>query len=152
MATGPGPRITDADREAAAAHLREHYAQGRLALEEFHHRLDAVFKATTHSQLTALTRDLPPTASPAPPPSTATGSGRERARRQHRPGSGARLGVLLVVIAVLAAWLLVSGLHLGMFVWPGRLALFLVIFAAIRWLMRYLWNLGRRGGPMGGAR
>jgi Domain of unknown function (DUF1707) len=152
VATGPGSRVTDADREAAAAHLREHYAQGRLTLEEFHHRLDAVFKATTHRQLTAPTGDLPPTVSPAPLPSTAAGNGRERARRQHRPGSAARLGVLPVVIAVLAAWLLVSGLHLGIFAWPGRLALFLVIFAAIRWLMRFLWNLGRRSGPMGGAR
>jgi len=146
VATVPGPRVTDADREAAAAHLREHYAQGRLTLQEFHHRLDAVFQAATHSQLTALTRDLPPTASPAPLPSTAAGNGRERARRQHQPGSRARLGVLPVVIAVLAAWLLASGLQLGVFAWPGRLALFLVIFAAIRWLMRLLWNLGRGGG------
>jgi hypothetical protein len=146
VATGPGPRVTDTDREAAAAHLREHYAQGRLTLQEFHRRLDAVFQAATPSQLTALTGDLPPTASPAPLPSTAAGDGRERARRQHRPGSRARLGVLSVVIAVLAAWLLGSGLQLGVFAWPGRLALFLVIFAAIRWLMRLLWNLGRGGG------
>jgi len=37
----------------AAARLREHYAQGRLTLEEFHQRLDAVFAATTQSQLSA---------------------------------------------------------------------------------------------------
>ena len=146
MATGPGPRVTDADREAAAAHLREHYAQGRLTLQEFHRRLDAVFQAATPSQLTALAGDLPHTASPAPLPSTAAGDGRERARRRHWPGSRARLGGLSVIIAVLAAWLLVSGLQLRVFAWPGRLALFLVIFAAIRWLMRLLWNLGRGGG------
>ena len=85
-------------------------------------------------------------------PSAAAGSGRERAGREHRPRSRARLGVLPVIIAALAAWLLLSGLHLGVFAWPGRLALFLVIFAAIRWLMRFLWNLGRGGGPMGGGR
>jgi hypothetical protein len=152
VATRPGPRITDADREAAAARLREHYAQGRLTLEEFHHRLDAAFEATTQSQLTAITRDLPRTESRAPLPSSATGSGRERARQQPRPGSRARLGVMAVIIAALAAWLLVSGLHLGMFAWPGRLALFLAIFAAIRWLMRFLWSLGRGGGPIGGGR
>ena len=152
MATGPGPRISDADREAAAARLREHYARGRLTLEEFHRRLDAVFEATTQGQLAAITRDLPRTEPPAPLPSAAAGSGRERAGREHRPRSRARLGVLPVIIAALAAWLLLSGLHLGLFAWPGRLALFLVIFAAIRWLMRFLWNLGRGGGPMGGGR
>jgi len=146
VTTGPGPRITDADREAAAARLREHYAQGRLTLEEFHHRLDAAFKATTPSQLTAITRDLPRTESPAPLPAVTTGNGRERAGRQRRPG------VIPVIIAALAAWLLVSGLHLGIFTWPGKVALFLMIFAAIRWLVRFLWGLGRGGGPIGGGR
>ncbi len=144
MATGPGQRITDADREAAAAHLREHYAQGRLTLEEFQHRLDAVFDAATQGQLTALTRDLPRAAFPAPLPVAAAGSGGERAGREHRPGSWARLGLIPVILAALAAWLLVS--DLGLFAWPGKLALFLMIFAAIRWLMRLLWNLGRGGG------
>jgi hypothetical protein len=152
VTTGPGPRITDADREAAAARLREHYAQGRLTLEEFHHRLDAAFKATTPSQLTAITRDLPRTESPAPLPAAAAGSGRERAGRQRRPGSRVRPGVIPVIVAALAAWLLVSGLHLGIFTWPGRVALFLMIFAAIRWLVRFLWGLGRGGGPIGGGR
>jgi hypothetical protein len=150
VATGPGLRIADADRDAAAAHLREHYAQGRLTLEEFHHRLDAVFEAATQSQLAALTRDLPRAISPAPPPVTATGNGQERDGREHQPGSRARPGVISVILAALAAWLLVSDLQV--FAWPGRLALFLVIFAAIRWLMRFLWNLGRGGGPVGGGR
>jgi len=152
VATGPGPRVTDADREAAAARLREHYAQGSLTLEEFHHRLDAVFEATAQSQLIAITHDLPRTESPAPLPSTATGNGNERARQRRRPGPRARSGMIPVIVAALAAWLLLSGLHLGMFAWPGRLALFLVIFAAIRWLMRFLWSLGRGGGPIGGGR
>jgi Domain of unknown function (DUF1707) len=152
VATGPGPRVTDADREAAAARLREHYAQGRLTLEEFHHRLDAAFRATTQSELTAITRDLPRTESPVALPSAATGNGRERAGQQDRPGSRARPGVIPVIIAALAAWLLVSGLQLGIFTWPGRVALFLMIFAAIRWLIRLLWSLGRGAGPMSRGR
>jgi len=152
VATGSGPRVTDADREAAAARLREHYAQGRLTLEEFHHRLDAAFAATTPSQLTAITRDLPRTEPQAPLPSAATGNGRERAGHQRQPGSRARPGVIPVIVAALAAWLLVSGLQLGIFTWPGRLALFLMIFAAIRWLIRFLWGLARGGGPIGGRR
>jgi Domain of unknown function (DUF1707) len=42
MATRPDMRIGDADREATVASLREHYATGRLSLEEFNQRLDAV--------------------------------------------------------------------------------------------------------------
>jgi len=149
VATEPGLRIADADREAAAAHLREHYAEGRLTLEEFHHRLDAVFEAATQSQLAALTRDLPRATSPAPLPAAGSG-GRQRAGQEHHAGSRARPGVISVILAALAAWLLVSDLQV--FAWPGRLALFLMIFAAIRWLMRFLWNLGRGGGRMGGGR
>ena len=153
MAPGPDQRIGDADREAAAAHLREHYAQGRLTLEEFTTRLDAVFAAITQSQLSALTRDLPPIADPpAPRPVTAAGTGRERARREHRPGPGARLGMIPVIIAALAAWLLMVDLHLRVFSWPGRLGIFLAIFAAVRWLMRRLWHFGRSGCHMGCGR
>ncbi len=147
MASGPDLRIADADREAAAARLREHYAQGRLTLEEFHQRLDAVFAATTQSQLSALTRDLPRAAAPsAPLPVTRTAAGRERARREHPRGSRARLGLIPVIIAALTAWLLIFGLHLRMFPLPGRLAIFAVIFAAARWLMRRIWHFGRGAG------
>ncbi len=147
MVTRPDLRVGDADREAAAAHLREHYAQGRLSLEEFNRRLDAVFAATTQSVLSALTRDLPPAAPPWPPlPVAAAGTRRERARRGHRPGFGARLGMIPVILAALMAWLLIFGLHLRMFPWPGRLAIFLAVFAAVRWLMRRLWRLGQGGG------
>jgi hypothetical protein len=153
MATGPDLRIADADREAAAAHLREHYAQGRLTLEEFNQRLDAVFAATTQRQLAALTSDLPGIAAPsAPLPATTAGTHRERARREQRQGSWAQLGMIPVILAALAAWLLVFGLHIRMFSFPGRLAVFLAIFAGIRWLMRRLWHMGRGGGHMGCAR
>jgi len=142
VATGPDLRIADADREAAAASLREHYAQGRLTLGEFNQRLDAVFAATTQRQLSALTRDLPRSAAP---PAASTAGGRERARREHQPGWWARLGMIPVIIAVLTAWLLMSDLHLWMFPWPGRVAIFLAIFAAVRWLMRRIWHFGRGG-------
>ncbi len=151
MADGPGLRISDADREAAAAQLREHYAQGRLTLEEFNQRLDEAFAATTQGQLSALTRDLPPGV-PPPPLVAATGAGRERAKREHRTGSRARLGAIPVIIAALVASLVVFGLHLPMFLWPGKLAILLMIFAAVRWLVRLLWGLGRGGGRYRGGR
>lgn len=58
-ASGPGLRAGDADREATAAALGEHFAQGRLTFDELLTRLDATFTATTQSEITETTRDLP---------------------------------------------------------------------------------------------
>jgi DNA-binding transcriptional ArsR family regulator len=55
----PGIRAGDADREVAAAALGEHYAQGRLTLDELGARLDATLTATTHGELSQATQDLP---------------------------------------------------------------------------------------------
>jgi hypothetical protein len=52
-------RISDADREAAAAELREHFASGRLDQEELNERLDRVFAAKTRGDLNGLFADLP---------------------------------------------------------------------------------------------
>jgi DNA-binding transcriptional ArsR family regulator len=52
-------RIGDADRDAAAAALGEHFAQGRLTLDELGERLEAVFAATTHGEIARATWDLP---------------------------------------------------------------------------------------------
>jgi hypothetical protein len=52
-------RIGDAERDAAAADLGEHYAAGRLSLDELNERLDAVFASKTFGQLTRVMADLP---------------------------------------------------------------------------------------------
>jgi hypothetical protein len=52
-------RIGDAERDAAAADLGEHYAAGRLSLDELNERLDAVFSSKTFGQLTRVMADLP---------------------------------------------------------------------------------------------
>ena len=52
-------RIGDAERDAAAADLGEHYAAGRLTLDELNERLDAVFTSKTFGQLTRIMADLP---------------------------------------------------------------------------------------------
>ena len=59
MAPGYNVRVGDADREAVAAQLREHYADGRLTLEELNERLDQTFAATTKADLNMVMRDLP---------------------------------------------------------------------------------------------
>ena len=59
MATGYNVRVGDADREAVTAQLREHYADGRLTLEELNERLDQTFAARTKADLNTVMRDLP---------------------------------------------------------------------------------------------
>src|SRR4029077_2952366 len=54
-----GGAVTDAEREASAAQLREHYAAGRLSLDEFQDRLDAVYRAQTVRDLGMVTDSLP---------------------------------------------------------------------------------------------
>ena len=52
-------RIGDAERDAAAADLGEHYTAGRLTLDELHERLETVFAAKTFGQLARIMSDLP---------------------------------------------------------------------------------------------
>ena len=59
QAPAPGARAGDADRDAAAAALGEHFAQGKLTLDELNARLDATLTATTHGELSQAARDLP---------------------------------------------------------------------------------------------
>jgi hypothetical protein len=60
MAHDPNIRASDADRDRAAALLREHHAAGRLTSEEFSERLDRAFAAKTIGEIDNLLRDLPP--------------------------------------------------------------------------------------------
>ena len=151
MATGPDLRIGDADREAAAASLREHYAQGRLTLEEFNQRLDAVFAATTQGQLNQITRDLPHSRVPSAPLPVGTAvPGRDR--RDYRHGGRPRLGLLPLIIAVLGTWLLLITLHLQAFFLPGKVAIFLAILTLARGLLRRVFGLGRGYGGGCGRR
>ena len=117
MAAGSGVRIGDADREAAATSLREHYARGRLTLEEFQQRLDAVFAAKTDIDLARVTHDLPhvgpyappwPPAQPASPMTGASypiGAGQGYQRRAWGPRSfgWASTAIWLVAIFVIFA-------------------------------------------------
>lgn len=59
MASGFEMRVGDAEREATATELREHYASGRLTLDELNERLDKAFAAKTRGDLNSLMVDLP---------------------------------------------------------------------------------------------
>jgi len=59
MTSNPRIRASDEDRGRTAATLGEHYAAGRLTLEEFQERLDRAYAATTLGELRELLADLP---------------------------------------------------------------------------------------------
>lgn len=143
-------RVGDAEREAVAAELREHYAQGRLTLEDFERRLDASLTARTRDDLDELIKDLPH-AMPAGRPLPASGSG---SSRQHGRGSGygyggrrrhAAFGRVSALLAALASLLIVFDFMAGLrFPLPGKLGILLAIFAVIRGLLRRVFGIGRR--------
>lgn len=94
-------RLSDAERDAAARQLGEHYASGRLERAEYDDRLDAVLSARTRSELAPLFRDLPQSPVPArrpvaPPPA--------RVRSRYRPPLFPILLVLLGVSALTGSW------------------------------------------------
>jgi Domain of unknown function (DUF1707) len=66
----PDLRASDAEREAVVGRLNTAVGEGRLTLDEFSHRLQDAYGATTRGELEPLTADLPESA-PAP----ATGGG-----------------------------------------------------------------------------
>jgi hypothetical protein len=59
MADTQHVRISDDEREQAAAAIREHYAAGRLDNDEVEERLQTVYTAKTRGELDALSADLP---------------------------------------------------------------------------------------------
>ncbi len=59
MPGDPRIRASDADRDRAAALLREHHAAGRLTAEEFYERMEAALDAKTLGEIDELLADLP---------------------------------------------------------------------------------------------
>jgi hypothetical protein len=60
-------RVSDAERQAVADRLAEHYADGRLDQAEFDDRVGRAMGAKTRADLSGLFSDLPETGAPAVP-------------------------------------------------------------------------------------
>ena len=178
MAAGQEMRVSDAEREAAAAELREHFASGRLTQDEMDERLTAVFAAKTRADLNVVFTDLP---SSGHGWSSATTPGSERTYGSFGPGAqgwnpgasdansdwqgqgngwqasaGRSIG-RIVTSSVLVLVLLGVGI-LGIF-HQGRPFGFVLVLAAFAVLRRLLFMIfgrrrmrGGRGGRGGGPR
>jgi hypothetical protein len=111
MASDPRIRASDADRDRAAAALREHLAVGRLTTEEFDERLDKAYAAKTLGELDNLMVDLPGIdLAQLPDASLDRAAGNPRLPGQRSPGSiEARQGRLsLAWRAAWGSWLAIS--------------------------------------------
>ena len=130
MTEPAGVRASDADRDRAAAELREHYAAGRLEENELNERLEAVYRARTDAELAALSTDLPRL--PVSPRQRRTELAERRAalRNELIQHTGGALVPFAICTAIWAA----SGAN-GSF-WPIWVALFAVIP-----LLRNGWRL-----------
>ncbi len=84
-------RVSDLERDAAAAEIREHYAAGRLTSDEFEERLQATLSARTRADLLAVGSDLP-----ALPPTPPTGW---QVARQTGREAGGWAGVIALAVA-----------------------------------------------------
>jgi hypothetical protein len=157
MATGPNIRVGDAEREAVAAQLREHYGVGRLTLDELNERLDQTFAAKTAGELNAVTTDLPRDNSTWAP----GGVGSSRSKLAVGPqGAGPRddgwnsaRGRMSAVAAPLVAMIAIAGLWAvlmfgGIFGGGGGRPFGFVLLFGIFALLRRIFG-GRRGGGCG---
>lgn len=147
MAAGPDIRIGDAEREATAASLREHYSRGRLTNEEFQERLDATFAARTQADLAKITHDLPaanPYAAPWPPqpasPQVGPGSNWQRRGSGWRGTSRRANGILgfgMVVLMLILVTVTFSPI-------AAVPRIVILIFAALAVLRRIFRRIGGR--------
>jgi len=158
-------RVSDADREAVAARLREHYAAGRLSLDEFQDRLDAVYRAQVAGELNMVTDGLPHEGAAIPgtviPPGTPWGSyagdgfagagyalnidemraAMARIGRRVMLGFALVTGGALLLLTLLITAFMVHGGVLGVVVGVllAILAAAVVAVAGLVWLARRLW-------------
>lgn len=134
-------RVSDADREAVTARLRDHYAEGRLTQDELDERVSAALSAKTVGDLRPLTTDLP---GPVPvPPRTAPrpswdGPPPWRHHRHHRPPVGLFLIIgLILVLASGGGWAVFAFFRLILVFWLAMMLTRIIIGMVYRRRHRY---------------
>jgi hypothetical protein len=86
--TGRRSLLGDADRERLVVLLREHYAAGRLELDDLRHRVGVVLAATYPEEAASALADLPPAGLPDTPGAGRTAGSRGRHAQTRKPEPG----------------------------------------------------------------
>jgi Domain of unknown function (DUF1707) len=140
-------RTSEADREQAAARLREHFAEGRLTADELDERITAVLSARTYGDLRRSMADLPgPVPVPPRPGPSAPWPSRPVAFRR-----GPRVLPLLLVVLIAAlvlphaGWLFFGLLNVLLLFWLVALVAGVFAIARFRRHVRRYWQSGDRG-------
>jgi len=138
-------RISDADRDRAAARLREHFAQGRLSSDELDERISAALTAKTIGDLRPIMADLPGPAPVAP-------QARQSPPWAMRHGPVFRRGPRLLPLAILAliaalvipgaSWVFFAFLQLVLALWLVACLAGIFMVARFRRHMRHYWQSG----------
>ena len=113
--TGPASdqhmRVSDAERQAVADRLAEHFSSGRLDQAEFDDRVGRAMSAKTRADLNGLFDDLPETGAPAA--TDPTGPAGQLRRRHRHP---ILLAALIVFVAIAASHVVWPLLWIGFLV------------------------------------
>lgn len=109
MHEAPYLRCSDADRDRAAAILREGLADGRIALAELDDRLDRVYRSQTYGELTAVMGDLPAWDTSAGAPRYAVHAPPYPMARPLPPPPAPRSGLRRFGIFAMLVWVLFLG-------------------------------------------
>ncbi len=110
----PRMRAGDKDRQRVVEQLGKHFGEGRLTVEEFDERVVRAHAAVHLDELPALTVDLPRDVEPHRP--------------QARPPMRAPAGAIVVLLAMLLAWSMVTAVVYG----TPPFLLLLVLFLFLR--------------------
>ena len=117
----PAQRVTDVDRERAAALLSQAFRDGLLRVEEFDQRLSGVFAATTAGELDAAMADLPDGWVSEVRSFEEKQQRAERHRREWRAGLQVYLRVMTLLVGI---WLVTAFANAGdahglLYFWPA---------------------------------
>jgi uncharacterized membrane protein len=140
-------RISDSDRDRAAARLREHYAEGRLTAEELDERITAALNARTVGDLRRVMADLPDPSLAQPNPAMPNAAPWALRRR------GPRLLPLVLVmlfagLLLPGGWVVFAFLKLILVFW--LVVVLAGIIAAASFRRRVRRALRARGNPLDG--
>ena len=140
-------RIGDADRDRAVAALGDHYAAGRLTVDEFDERTSSAWQARTADDLAPLFADLPNTRTavePAPRAASATAWHHPMAR------AGRRHPLMLLPVVLLTV-VVVAIVALPGPPWPLFLVFWWWVIGSMFRFARWRGSAQRHAGPHGWA-